>query len=120
MEKTLTLTLKIHENDIKNVMQLLQFDKPLCKTLMTSFFVQGMISSAVGKLLGDGAVYREQETEYFESISPGDELNLTVEIAEIQEKRVFTLAKIKTLCKNQHGKIVSLGMATGIPPKENN
>ncbi|MCX5773180.1 MAG: hypothetical protein NTX05_01000 [Fusobacteria bacterium] len=114
------LELEIKASDINQVKTLLNIENEAIPSVITAFFVQGMVSSAIGKLLGDGAIYREQETEYFSQVHVNDVLTLRVEIAEIQEKRVFKLAKIKIECKNQNNAVLARGLATGIPPKSEN
>lgn len=48
----------------------------------------------------------------------GDTVTVELEINEIEAKSKFDVAKIRTVCRNQHNEIVVDGTATVIPPAE--
>ena len=77
--------------------------------------VIGLISKVLGcDMPGYGSIYVSQQVKFLRPVKIDDEITATVEVIEKLEKNVV---KFRTYCKNQKGKIVVDGEATGIPPK---
>ena len=78
--------------------------------------VTGLISKVMGcDLPGYGAIYVSQNVKFLRPVKINDEITATVEVIEKMEKGIV---KFRTYCKNQLGKMVIDGEATGIPPKQ--
>ncbi len=77
----------------------------------------GLISSVLGmKLPGNGTIYLSQSINFKKAVKIGDTIKAEVEIIEIIDKEKFTILKLKTVCYNQFGEIVTEGIAKVIPP----
>ena len=78
--------------------------------------VTGLISRVLGcQLPGYGAIYTQQSVKFLRPVKIGDEITATVEVISKEEKR--KTITLKTICKNQLGKIVIDGEAVVIAPK---
>lgn len=79
----------------------------------------GLISSVLGmKLPGNGTIYLSQSINFKKAVKIGDTIKAEVEIIEIIDKKKFTILKLKTVCYNQFGEIVTEGIAQVIPPSD--
>lgn len=79
----------------------------------------GIISAGIGMHLpGEGTIYLGQELSFLKPVRIGDTLTVTIEVIELVKKNKFTIAKLKTTCTNQKNEIVTDGIASVIPPKE--
>lgn len=79
----------------------------------------GLISSVLGmKLPGNGTIYLNQSLYFKKAVKIGDTIKAEVEIIEIIDKEKFTILKLKTVCYNQYGEIVTEGIAQVIPPSD--
>ncbi|MDK2585462.1 MaoC family dehydratase [Romboutsia sedimentorum] len=79
----------------------------------------GLISSVLGmKLPGNGTIYLNQSLDFKKAVKIGDTIKAEVEIIEIIDKKKFTILKLKTVCYNQFGEIVTEGIAQVIPPSD--
>ncbi|WP_032120744.1 MaoC family dehydratase [Clostridium amazonitimonense] len=78
--------------------------------------VSGLISTVLGMHLpGPGTIYLGQELKFTAPVKIGDTIKAEAEVIEmIKEKNRI---KLKTICTNQHGKVVIDGIATVMPPK---
>ena len=78
--------------------------------------VSGLISTVLGMHLpGPGTIYLGQELKFTAPVKIGDTIKAEAEVIEmIKEKNRI---KLKTICTNQHGKVVIEGIATVMPPK---
>ncbi len=79
--------------------------------------VTGLISNVLGNQLpGAGSIYASQSVTFIRPVKIGDEITASVEVIEMEEKR--HTVKCRTICTNQHGKVVIKGEAVGIAPTE--
>ncbi|MDO5713325.1 MAG: MaoC family dehydratase [Tissierellia bacterium] len=79
----------------------------------------GFISAAIGMgLPGLGTTYLDQTLSFKKPVFIGEELTAKVEVADIVEKKKFSIATLKTTVTNEAGDIVIEGEAKVIPPKE--
>lgn len=76
----------------------------------------GLISTVLGmKLPGPGTIYLKQDLKFTAPVYFGDTITAEVEvIAKDEEKNRLTL---KTICRNQEGKVIIKGEALVMPPK---
>ncbi|MEA4815921.1 MAG: MaoC family dehydratase [Lachnospiraceae bacterium] len=75
-----------------------------------------LISAVIGVWFpGPGSIYLGQSLSFIAPVYIGDTITATVEVIEIiaEKNRV----KLKTVCTNQDGKIVTTGEALVMPPK---
>ena len=80
--------------------------------------VTGLISNVLGcKLPGHGSIYVSQSVQFLRPVKINDEITASVEIISKDERR--GTCKCKTICTNQHGKVVIKGEAVGMPKKTN-
>lgn len=76
----------------------------------------GLISAVLGMHLpGPGTIYLGQELKFTKPVYFGDTIRATATVSEIREEK--NIAKITTVCTNQHGDVVIEGTATVMPPK---
>jgi len=76
----------------------------------------GLISTVLGvHLPGPGTIYLGQELKFTAPVYFGDTIKATAEVIEIipEKNRI----KLKTVCTNQDGKEVIVGVATVMPPR---
>lgn len=79
----------------------------------------GIISAGIGMHLpGEGTIYLGQTLSFHKPVRIDDTLTITIEVIELAKKKNFTVAKLKTVCMNQNDEIVTEGIASVIPPKE--
>jgi len=79
--------------------------------------VTGLISAVLGnKLPGQGSIYVSQSVQFMRPVKIGDEITAKVEVFEKNDAKGNV--KVKTICVNQHGKVVIRGEAVGKPPKK--
>lgn len=79
----------------------------------------GVISGVIGMYFpGPGTTYLSQDIRFLKPVKIGDTVTVELEINEIEAKSKFDVAKIRTVCRNQHNEIVVDGTATVIPPAE--
>lgn len=79
----------------------------------------GIISGGIGMHLpGQGTIYLNQELSFRNPVRINDTLTTTIEVIELLKKKKFTMAKLRTTCVNQHGDVVTEGIASVIPPQE--
>lgn len=91
------------------------------KAVVQNVFLQSLISASLGaKMPGFGTIYLGQETEFHKEVYVGDTVIVKSEIVDLQVKKSFTITKIKIECFNQNSELLATGMATAIPPKEEN
>lgn len=79
--------------------------------------VTGLISNCLGMHLpGPGTIYMGQQVKFTAPVHIGDTIKAEVEVIEmnVEKNRV----KLKTVCTNQHGKVVIDGEALVMPPKK--
>ncbi|MFP3183270.1 MAG: bifunctional enoyl-CoA hydratase/phosphate acetyltransferase, partial [Paraburkholderia sp.] len=74
-----------------------------------------LISALLGtRLPGPGTIYLDQTLQFRHPVTPGDTITATVTVKEKRaEKRIVLL---DTVCANQKGEVVLLGVATVIAP----
>ena len=76
----------------------------------------GFISAVLAmKLPGPGTIYLGQELKFTKPVRIGDTVTATVTVSELLPEK--NIAKLYTVCTNQHGDVVITGTATVIPPK---
>jgi 3-hydroxybutyryl-CoA dehydratase len=78
--------------------------------------VTGLISTCLGMHLpGPGTIYMGQQVKFTAPVHIGDTIKAEVEVIEmnVEKNRI----KLKTVCTNQHGKVVIDGEALVMPPK---
>ena len=77
----------------------------------------GFISAVIAmRLIGPGAIYREQSLRFLAPVKPGDTVTAVAEIVEIGEKRKS--ARVRTWCENQDGTVVVEGEALISLPRQ--
>ncbi len=76
----------------------------------------GFISAAIAmKLPGPGTIYLGQELKFTKPVWIGDTITATVTVCTLLPEK--NIAKLNTVCTNQHGETVIIGTATVMPPK---
>ncbi|MBC2581069.1 MaoC family dehydratase [Clostridium sp. DJ247] len=79
--------------------------------------VTGLISTCLGMYLpGPGTIYMGQQVKFTAPVYIGDTVKAEVEVLEINVEK--NRVKLKTVCTNQHGKVVIDGEALVMPPKK--
>ena len=123
-----SLTRKLHYRDIKafaavsgdynttHLEQAFLTDRMQYEVTAHGMWGAALISSVLGNQLpGSGTVYVGQTLEFLESMLPGDELTVTVTVAEkLADRKV----RLRCECINQDGKTVVRGLATVIAPAQ--
>ncbi|MBK1811266.1 MaoC family dehydratase [Clostridium sp. YIM B02505] len=76
----------------------------------------GLVSAVLGmQLPGPGSIYLGQELKFVAPVRIGDTIKAEVEVIEkVEEKNRI---KLSTICTNQDGVEVLIGVATIMPPK---
>jgi 3-hydroxybutyryl-CoA dehydratase len=76
----------------------------------------GLVSAVIGmQLPGPGSIYLGQELKFMAPVRIGDTIKAEVEVIEkLDEKNRI---KLSTICTNQNGVEVLIGVATIMPPK---
>ena len=76
----------------------------------------GLVSAVLGmQLPGPGAIYLGQELKFMAPVKIGDTIKAEVEVIEKFEEK--NRIKLSTICTNQNGVEVLIGVATIMPPK---
>ena len=76
----------------------------------------GLISAVLAmKLPGPGTIYLGQELKFTKPVRFGDTATATATVSEIIAEK--NIVKLETICTNQNGDVVIIGMATVMPPK---
>jgi 3-hydroxybutyryl-CoA dehydratase len=76
----------------------------------------GLVSAVLGmQLPGPGSIYLGQELKFMAPVKIGDTIKAEVEIIEKFEEK--NRIKLSTICTNQNGVEVLIGVATIMPPK---
>lgn len=76
----------------------------------------GLVSAVLGmQLPGPGSIYLGQELKFMAPVKIGDTIKAEVEIIEKFEEK--NRIKLSTVCTNQNGVEVLIGVATIMPPK---
>ena len=76
----------------------------------------GFISAVLGmKLPGPGTIYLGQELRFTKPVRIGDTITATCTVKELLPEK--NIAKFETVCTNQRGDTVIIGMATTMPPR---
>lgn len=76
----------------------------------------GLVSAVIGmQLPGPGSIYLGQELKFMAPVRIGDTIKAEIEVIEkLDEKNRI---KLSTICTNQNGVEVLIGVATIMPPK---
>lgn len=76
----------------------------------------GLVSAVLGmRLPGPGSIYLGQELKFVAPVRIGDTIKAEVEVIEKLEEK--NRIKLSTICTNQDGVEVLIGVATIMPPK---
>lgn len=76
----------------------------------------GLVSAVLGmRLPGPGSIYLGQELKFVAPVKIGDTIKAEVEVIEKREDK--NRIKLSTICTNQDGVEVLIGVATIMPPK---
>ena len=76
----------------------------------------GLVSAVLGmQLPGPGSIYLGQELKFMAPVKIGDTIKAEVEVIEKFEEK--NRIKLSTICTNQNGIEVLIGVATIMPPK---
>ncbi|GFP77225.1 MaoC family dehydratase [Clostridium fungisolvens] len=76
----------------------------------------GLVSAVLGmRLPGPGSIYLGQELKFVAPVRIGDTIKAEVEVIEKREDK--NRIKLSTICTNQDGVEVLIGVATIMPPK---
>jgi 3-hydroxybutyryl-CoA dehydratase len=76
----------------------------------------GLVSAVLGmQLPGPGSIYLGQELKFMAPVKIGDTIKAEVEVIEKFEEK--NRIKLSTICTNQNGVEVLIGVATIMPPK---
>lgn len=76
----------------------------------------GLVSAVLGmQLPGPGSIYLGQELKFMAPVRIGDTIKAEVEVIEKFEEK--NRIKLSTICTNQNGVEVLIGVATIMPPK---
>lgn len=76
----------------------------------------GLVSAVLGmQLPGPGSIYLGQELKFMSPVKIGDTIKAEVEVIEKFEEK--NRIKLSTICTNQNGVEVLIGVATIMPPK---
>jgi 3-hydroxybutyryl-CoA dehydratase len=76
----------------------------------------GLVSAVLGmQLPGPGSIYLGQELKFMAPVKIGDTIKAEVEVIEKFEDK--NRIKLSTVCTNQNGVEVLIGVATIMPPK---
>ena len=76
----------------------------------------GLVSAVLGmQLPGPGSIYLGQELKFVAPVKIGDTIKAEVEVIEKLEEK--NRIKLSTICTNQDGVEVLIGVATIMPPK---
>ncbi|SDG10571.1 bifunctional enoyl-CoA hydratase/phosphate acetyltransferase [Paraburkholderia phenazinium] len=83
--------------------------------VVQGMWTAGLISALLGtRLPGPGTIYLDQDLQFRHPVVPGDVITATVTVKEKRaEKRIVLL---DTVCTNQKGQAVLLGIATVVAP----
>lgn len=126
-----TFSKQISDQDVRKFAEVtgdfnpLHLDEEYAKTTMFKgriahgMISAGIISAGIGMHLpGEGTIYLGQTLSFHKPVRIDDTLTITIEVIELAKKKNFTVAKLKTVCMNQNDEIVTEGIASVIPPKE--
>ncbi len=93
-----------------------QFGKCIAHGVISLAFCDSILGM---QLPGLGTIHMAEECTFLKPVYPGDTLTANCEVTDIQykEKKDFYIVKIKQWVVNQHGDIVTQGIATVMPPK---
>lgn len=76
----------------------------------------GLVSAVLGmQLPGPGSIYLGQELKFMAPVKIGDTIKAEVEVIDKFEEK--NRIKLSTICTNQNGVEVLIGVATIMPPK---
>ncbi len=77
----------------------------------------GFISAGIAmKLPGPGTIYLGQELKFTKPVRIGNTITATITVLELLPEQ--NIARLGTVCINEHGETVLTGVATVIPPKK--
>lgn len=126
-----TFSKQISDQDVRKFAEVtgdfnpLHLDEEYAKTTMFKgriahgMISAGIISAGIGMHLpGEGTIYLGQTLSFHKPVRIDDTLTITIEVIELAKKKNFTVAKLKTVCMNQNDEIITEGIASVIPPKE--
>jgi len=78
--------------------------------------VTGLISAVLGmKLPGCGTIYLGQEVKFTKPVYFGDTITATCTVSATRPEK--NIVNLETVCTNQKGETVIIGLATVMPPK---
>ena len=81
------------------------------KRIVHGILTSGLISAVlVNKLPGPGTIYLGQELKFTAPVYFNDDITAEVEVVELREDK--KIVKLSTVCRNQDGKEVIVGLAT--------
>ena len=89
------------------------FGEPIGHGMWTGALVSAAIAT---RLPGPGSVYRSQSLNFKHPVKIGDEVTVTLTIAEIKER--VKLVTLECEAHNQDGKLIAKGIAEVIAPAE--
>lgn len=89
------------------------FGEPIGHGMWTGALVSAAIATC---LPGPGSVYRSQSLSFKHPVKVGDEVTVTLTVAEIKER--VKLVTIDCEAHNQDGKLIAKGVAEVIAPSE--
>lgn len=84
-----------------------RFGRRIAHGMLTASLISSVLAN---KLPGEGSIYLGQTLQFVAPVFPGDEITARVTVTEVREGR--GIAKLETICLNQHNKIVIRGEAT--------
>ncbi len=81
------------------------------KRIVHGILTSGLISAVLAnKLPGPGTIYLGQELKFTSPVYFNDDITAEVEVVELREDK--KIVKLSTVCRNQDGKEVIVGLAT--------
>ena len=83
------------------------FGERIAHGLLTGAFISTLLAN---KVPGPGSVYLQQNFKFKAPVKIGDTITAKVEVIELIDDKQFIV--LRTMCLNQHGKIVLDGEAT--------
>lgn len=90
-----------------------QFGKQIAHGMYTG----ALVSAALGvEMPGPGTIYLGQELKFKAPVFIGDTITVTLEVETIREDKA--IVSLNCTCTNQDNKVVAIGKATVIAPKE--
>jgi len=120
MENEITLSKVITNEDIRKFIEISGDNNPIHtdenfakKTIFKKPIAHGLISGSLisaglTQLMGNGNIWLTQQLKFEKPVYIGDEITATLKVVNIDSNKVY---KIKTILRNQKGKIVISGFA---------